>query len=409
MEEIKKTFGVGGMKKLIGLFFLCVSSSSHLFGKAPLPESEIMPNYGLQNKDRIGGSLEISYIYWRVSEEGLDSGAANVAKQPVYSNNQLVDKETYGILDRCSSGFKVGLGSDFRYDGWELDLLYTNFHSNYNPPVELSADCDPTLAPSKGPYYGISQGNFSVKDQSIPVVTSLLFNNIVSEVYSVWRLRFNTIDLTLSKTFFVSPKLLCTPTIGLKGAWIKQSWIQKYLNRGNGINIGGSSTSQTYALLNPTYSSSDYSYQNLKENYRITSEQWSGGIGPRFGFETAWIVIDEITLFVDVYGTTLCGYFKDTRKDTSKILNSSDEILIDNYTAVATRADAHLITPVIESLLGIRYDAFFCDQKYRFRMQLGFENQLWFEQNHLIGNYLTEPMGGDLTFMGLNFMVRFDF
>ena len=231
----------------------------------------------------------------------------------------------------------------------------------------------------------------------------------MSEVYSVWRLRFNTIDLTLSKTFFVSPKLLCTPTIGLKGAWIKQSWIQKYLNRGNGINIGGSSTSQTYALLNPTYSSSDYSYQNLKENYRITSEQWSGGIGPRFGFETAWIVIDEITLFVDVYGTTLCGYFKDTRKDTSKILNSSDEILIDNYTAVATRADAHLITPVIESLLGIRYDAFFCDQKYRFRMQLGFENQLWFEQNHLIGNYLTEPMGGDLTFMGLNFMVRFDF
>lgn len=128
---------------------------------------EITPNAGPVVKGGVDAYVEADYILWHVNEGGL-----------AYD---LDGSHALAPRFKTSSGFKVGLGLDFSYDGWDMGAIYTWLHSHASRTTSLRTD---------------------------------------------WKLHFNVVDLELGRNFFVSPKLTLRPHFGLKGTWQTQKFNQ---------------------------------------------------------------------------------------------------------------------------------------------------------------------------------------
>lgn len=358
-------------------------------------KQEYLPSYGPVVKGGVDASVDVSYIYWRVSEDDLNIGSSGYNLTDQTSYNKLEPQgEQEGIFDRCSSGFKVGLGMDFSHDGWSLDVIYTWLHSNYNPLKECLKNPKITCERGFGTYYTIIPASFDTVASDLQLQQPTLFNNIASFNTALWTLRFNVIDVMLSKSFYLSPKFVLTPSVGLKTSWQNQSFLVRYLIEGRGENLGGASS-----IYNPT-----------EEYYRIYNKQFYYGLGTRVGMDTSWWVSDSLSVFGQIYGTTLAGMFKDRREDVTQVTaQDTGASIIENNTKINLRGVDHFINTVLETQIGLRWDYFLCDEAYRLRLQFGYENQLWFNQNHFLTPYLQGATGADLGFMGFTATVNFDF
>lgn len=382
------------------------------FAKATdLKEKTFLPDYGPVVKGGVDASLDISYIYWRVSEDELVASSEGYNLTNTSSFNKIEPQgEQQRVLDKCSSGFKVGFGMDFKYDDWFLDVVYTWFHSNYNPLKNCIKDCTKNNCEDvKGYYYTNIPAPFETQASDLPLRQPLVFNNIASKAETLWTLRFNTLDLMLNKSFYISPHFVVTPSLGFKTTWQNQSYTARYLIEGRGINLGGV-TSTSYPDLTSFYTLDNFAYDPTIENYRIYNKQFYYGIGTRVGVDTSWFVSEELSIFAQIYGTSLYGVFKDQREDVTNVFaQDTGASIIENNTKVNLRAVEHGVNGVLETQIGLRWDYYLYEEAYRLRLQFGYENQLWFNQNHFLTPYLSGSTGADLGFMGFNFTVKFDF
>ncbi len=400
------------MKTKVFLFFCCLLSSLVIAQESSSSKTrKFLPDYGPVVKNGLDLSLDVSYIYWRVSEDGLtaSSGGYNLTDRSSF-NTIEPQGEQQGIMDRCSSGFKVGFGMDFKYDDWFMDVVYTYFHSNYDSLKNCIKDCKTnTCEEVKGQYYTTTSGAFQTQASVLPLSQPLFFNNIASFTNSLWTLRFNTIDLMLNKSFYLSPLLVVTPSLGVKTTWQNQSYTVRYLIEGKGVDLGGE-TLLKYPEPATYFTLDNFAYDPTLENYHIYNKQFYYGVGTRAGFDTAWFLSEELSVFAQIYGTTLFGVFKDRREDTTNVfaLDTGDAI-IENTTKVNVRAVEHFINGVLETQIGLRWDYYLYQEAYRLRLQFGYENQLWFNQNHFLTPGFQGVSGADLGFMGFNFTVKFDF
>lgn len=365
---------------------LCLTLIGLTLSAQEIAPKQFLPSYGPVVQDGVDASLEVSYIYWRVSEDGLISSSQGYNLTNKSSFNVIEPQgEQQGIFDRCSSGFKAGFGADFKYDDWFIDVLYTYFHSNYNP-LKNHQENGETLE-SQGPYFTTIPGYFDTKSPLVVKPQPLFFNNMAAQALSFWNLRFNVIDCMLNKSFYLSRYLIVTPALGIKTTWQNQSYTARYWIEGL------SSKNQT-----------------TLENYRTFNKQFYAGVGTRLGLDTAWFVSDELSLFAQIFGTTLFGVFKDKREDiTAVAVKDTGEVLVENNMKVNVRAVEHFVNTVLETQIGLRWDYYLFEEAYRLRLQFGYENQLWFNQNHFLTPNLGGAQGADLGFMGFNFTVKFDF
>lgn len=391
---------------------MCKSSGNSTYDR--IQGKEITPNAGPTVNCGADIFIEADYIYWYSSQDGLDYAATGVTQQPpIVSNNQssCYYGHRHGIKGKMSSGFKVAGGLDLDYDGWDTLAQFTWLHVNSSNHHD-SCSCTSSPVSDAANHYTILQGNFATEAAGVPLTSRNLFNNIANTVSGNWKLHFNVIDWELGRSFYISPKLVLRPHMGLKGTWQKQRYNVTYNVKGSAIDIGGASTSNSnnYPGITPSYAASDYSYPSTTEAYTIAQVQRYWGIGTRFGLDTSWMITKCFSIFGEVAASTVFGYFKDTRQDTSNVTNATtNTALITNYDAVSAVARRHQVNGVLETQIGLRYDYMFCDDEYRFRIQAGWENQLWFNQNHFIGNALVAGQGQDLGFQGFTLNVRFDF
>jgi hypothetical protein len=222
---------------------------------------------------------------------------------------------------------------------------------------------------------------------------------LISGATGSWRLHFNVIDWEVGRSFFISPKLVLRPHMGLKGTWQKQWYDIAYT-----MNGAADPTFDTTTLI-PTI----YQYTNETEVYSQYHVQRYWGVGTRMGLDTSWMITKCFSLFGEVSASTMFGYFKDTRTDVSNVVNTDTTVILENNTTVNVAGRRHQVNAVLETQIGLRYDYMWCDDEYRFRLQAGWESQLWFNQNHFLLNDFANQQGADLGFEGLTVQVRFDF
>jgi len=344
---------------------------------------EITPNAGPAVQGGLDVYLLADYILWHASEGGLayvDNGGVRTSGSAATSNNTLTQGQVLAPHFKMSSGFKVGLGLDFDYDGWDLGATYTWLRTHASSSY---------AAPATGSNRTLNGGNFVVATTGTSDVED--FYNVPTVSGSGdWRLHFNNIDLELGRNYFISPKLTLRPHFGLKGTWQTQHYNVTYNQTGSAWNI-------------TTVNTSTPSATNASEVYTMTSEQHYWGLGIRTGVDTSWMFTRNWSIFGDWAFSTLWGQFKGTRADVSNVTSSAGAALLTNYTPFNIHSRTHQLNAVLELELGFRYDYWFSDDEYRFRIEAGWENQLWFNQNQFYGK------AGHLSLQGFTLNVRFDF
>lgn len=367
-------------------FFLLTLSSLPLIGAPDCSKSChkscIGPeNYAVNPPVRpytCNGDFEItaSLLYWKANEDGLEYA---VKTSPIdgffpQTDTTLIDAHYLNPHFDWNFGYKIGLGYYSSCDGWDYQLLWTHYDGKAGAHNQATVGSDTLL---------FLWSNFRKAPNDPPVVNSISSN---------WSLDLNLVDLELGRTYWNSRLLNLRPHIGLRLAYLDQDLS---LFQSGGV----------FAEATPPV------------NDEVEIDQDCKGVGPRFGLDSFWSLGCGFSLYGNfafslLYSRYHVNYDESTREVTgshakSKILDL-EESFRNNFLAA-------------DFSLGIQYLSLLCDCDYVLSVALGWESQLFLNQNQMWRIVATGFSGdpstdnsyqqsrGDLSTQGWTLKVVFDF
>lgn len=385
-----------------GYYHSSNNASSHEEYPAPiqnyqdphLEERIITPNASPVVRNGVDVFVFADYLYWTAREEYLayaitglpsDSDRNDFIKEQGQEATNTPQGKSYYVNPKFDSGFKAGIGFDMGHDGWDLMGIYTWFRTKQKEKL-IGEN-----ALGKRPIATIPPGNLFFFDD----------DDLIGESRASWSLHFNVADLSLGRNYFISPFLTLRPHIGLKGTWQKQQFHASYLDI----------FFREFEFIENEGEASE----TITGYFRSKYEQKYWGVGVRGGLESFYMFNQNFGVFGNFSLATLWGQFQtSTVNDGQQTITQVD---IDETTVTTippsvvlnSKDRFHSINCVFELEIGLRYDVWFSDNDYRFRIQAGWENQLWLSQNQSRQFLVTAPVSGNLGLQGLNAQIRFDF
>ncbi len=288
------------------------------------------------------------YLLWTAREDNM--GYAFPFSN-VFSENPLVKSKIAHPDWEWSSGFRVGAGLNFKYDGWDTCLNYTWFHPENSKDSISSKNPEISLFPAWDIFLGVSP---------------------LSNAKTRWKLKFDTLDWELGRNFFISRSLALRPFAGLKTLWMQQKH-----------KIAFESSSDSSSMKNHL-------------------DSW--GIGIRLGVDSIWYLYQKnLSIVADVALSALWTCYEISQKQHVSEIG----------TLFYAKDSYHSIKPVIEGMLGMQWESWFCNDAHKFSLRAAWEEQVWINQNQLpellhIGPSF-KARGGDLFLQGLTLRARVDF
>lgn len=333
------------------------------------PTREITPDAGPKVVNGVDLFITADFIWWKTTQEGTHYAFTGIKTSATGGNaftpaNKGKSKE---VGNDWSPGFKVGLGLNMNHDGWDIYAQYT------------------WLRPSNSNSISNDQGVIS---QTFGISGSdggpFVFGQSAS---ARWDNDFNVIDLELGRNFYLSQFLTMRPFIGLKGTWQDQDYKLRF--NSNEFELEDPSGGQNPQVSGPYRSNQHY-------------DVW--GIGVRGGFNIAWYMSKNWSIYGDLAFTALWSDYYNQRRidklDDSNTNTSTATVHLDND-------DHYAVKYVSELELGLRWEMWFYDDSYHFSIQAGWEEQVWVNWNQFIE--IVDDVWNDLSFHGLNLKFRFDF
>jgi hypothetical protein len=278
-------------------------------------------------------------------------------------------------------GLRIGLGYNFVHDNWDIRAVYTWFDTNGSNSTRSGVNS------SIIPLRGSSNITSDPTNPAIPPVPQFLYCTSAKSQYDF---NYDAVDLELGRAYYISGKLSFRPHWGMKAAWMNQEQIIRY--------TGGSPD----AAVNPTV-------VGLSGNtVHIDDECDFWGIGPRVGFDTKWYLGYGFSIFGNLNGALLFGYFDVEHEEKySGFINN--KIKLD--------ANRHAFSPTAQMQLGLRYDTYINNNKQHLGIGLGFEVEYWWRQNQMLQidetNIVTastyERYSEDVSMHGVTLNFQWDF
>jgi len=297
--------------------------------------------------------ITVDYLYWKAQEDQLvyaiEFSDLPFAGMPVTTN---ILEQQFG----WSSGCKVGLGYQHPEEMWGIYLNWTGF---FEHTVDRT-DSDTML---------ITSALAGATDDS-PIAMG-------TNAKSAWHLKFNMIDLELSRMWFVGEKFSVQPHLGIKGGWIDQEQHITY---------------------------TDFTAKNFQvDDAQVRRTNDFASIGPRVGANLRWG--KEVGIFGNFSGALLYGKF-DVKSDYQFISTPT----LQNGTMFDNK---YRLRPTIQMILGLDWTHYFQSNK-AISLRAAYETQYWWSQWQIFANLLaTEFLSitpfGDLSFNGLTFEGSFSF
>ncbi len=286
------------------------------------------------------------YLYWMAQQDNMQYATTGYSSSSDHSASQGSVKNPHF---RYENGFRAGIGFNLGHDAWDTLFNYTWFQSLHNKGSIHSKAA--ILTP------------FEIED-----------NTSFTSAHSLWQIFFNSLDWELGRNFYISKYLSLRPFFGLKGTFQKQKFHNSYEKK---------------------IHSHDFVYKNqLKNSF------W--GVGVRSGLNTLWHFSGSWSLFGDLGLSGVWGQFNTQRQDSHQ-LGSHPEI-----TPIYEKNHDNTLTPVLELGLGIRKDAWFEQDRFHVNIQVGWEEQVWWNQNKFSLDR-SMPRDGNLFLQGLTARIRCDF
>jgi hypothetical protein len=281
-------------------------------------------------------------------------------------------------------GYRIDLGYDFGFDGWDIDGRYTFYRGE---DTSLKKHFTSQTSPS---------GMGVIPLWFYPFYNVLSPNQIrFADGTMSWRHYFNAIDLEIGRSSLISDRLSVHLFGGLKGAWMHQSYHVDYKN------------GSTIAAIVPG-SSGTVSYTLLESAAFFKNETW--GAGPRAGFDSKWKLRWGIGLIADASISLLFSKVETHREQNDLNLNTSSNAQEPFHLHLVTHS--HQLKPVIEAKLGLDWEMCMFRQSV-IGFTFAYEIQYWWAQNELRRNYSHAepgtmfPMRGDLQMHGLTAKVGY--
>lgn len=324
--------------------------------------------------------ISADFIYW-YSSVGNESNAVRIQDATAVQTTGLTTSSgnSKGISS-MDPGFKVAIGLDLKNDGWDTSFEYT------------------WLRPKESYQNGNATTNADLFNIGNALVSGL--NGFYTDATTCtnfnrdWNLNFNVIDWEMGRSYFISPKLILRPHIGLKGAWQTQRF-RYYFN-----NLVATDTSSGSV--------------DMTGSYKMSQKQSYWGVGFRGGLDTSWQFDKSWSLFGNVNLSPLYGRFKTTRTDTALTTGTPIDFgqtvdgVLQPVVVASVRDSVHMVNMVFETEIGFRYDYYWDNNDYRFRLEAAWEEQYWMDFYHLV-NFNGVTSYKPNIFQGLTFKVRFDF
>ncbi len=314
-----------------------------------------------------GGDIvvEVAGFYWNAHQDGLEFAIADSVAAPATTLtdpsplNNLIEAEYLNPKSKWELGAKLGLGYDSTHDGWDLMLLWTHYRGRASKEVEADLTDNSSLLPLWSAY-----------STTAGAITA---NNILyaTDIDTRWKLRLDLVDLELGREFWSSKYLTLRPHVGLRYAWIKQSY---------DITHEGGAWS---AVGNPT---SVFPTDNL-----VDLDSKFKGVGVRAGLNSTWMIGRGFAFFGNAAISIVYGRFSLDTDETNSLTTAPFT------TTIIQQTDEHFRSAkgMTDLAFGLSWSTLFGECQYGFTLALSWEHHLFFNQNQF---WRVNRLGGKGTF-----------
>lgn len=322
--------------------------------------------------------VSADFLYWYADETDLTYAAVTqtgLRATPVALGSSFVtpagaqDSPFISTIDKVkhfnakwAPGVRVGLG--WRMDGgWDLYANWT-YYTN-DKKHSLSTEPFTTFFPTQGnkgilnPW--VDQGVFPYPERQI------MFDSLSAK----WNLVFNQVDLELGRRYWLSKCFTMRPYAGLRGAWANTRFRVSAHQDLNQVVVGLDN------LPAGTYiTDSTDSFRN--RNWGVG---FIGGLQPTFYFT------EEFSLYANVEGSLLWGQLNGhVRRNYTGTFTTTAGVgptdLIDYAGKTGDKFSG--MQPVMDLGVGLRWETCWCDNRYRFNLDAGWEHHVFFNYNHRV-------------------------
>jgi len=295
-----------------------------------------------------------SFIYWQAMEGGLELGMYNDTPTELWTDYN----ETVNMNFAYKPGFKVALGTQLDHDNWILSAEYTWLH--------LSDSTDLVVA-------------------DVPFTPGWFFRDmLLIDAAAQWKLRYDMIDLEMSRPYYVGTNLTLKPFGSLRGGLIKQKY-----------DFIGHRDWQGLIIYDETY---------------MVEKTWM--VGPRIGIDCDWIFFDYFRLI----GNAAAALFYQHFKTTGYCASFREDAVSVSWNAYNAEGQ---LTPNLEGAIGFGWGSYFGDNNgWHFDLSALYEVNYIFDQNkmrqELIRNMISDYVevcvpAANLMMHGLTITARVDF
>lgn len=298
------------------------------------------------------------FLYWKARQDGLEYAASfTITPNPPDTDVKI---RAFEIDYEYKPGFRIGLGGDLPFKGWDVHLNWTRFRFDIS-----------STTVSNEHNLLILEGNL---DRG--------FGFVGNKATGRWDFSYNSLDFDWGRRLFLDSTLIVRPSFGMKTLWIRHK-VRKVLDNVETFAPGGQGIPAPPETVN------------------IDFDVW--GIGPFAAFYGKWNWI---------YGLGLAGSIKGAIiwYDTDvKFFAREDELQGQAVTVtnIDLKYGANRVRPVAELFVGLDWEWCFIPKWLSVQLSIGYETQyLW--------SMLAAPIDSGasvlpFSFEGLTFKGRLDF
>jgi hypothetical protein len=329
------------MKRLV-LFASFSLYVSHLAASDTIttqPKGTITPTVAPRVREGFDLAIDADFIWWKSQVSGM--------------NFAEIDHKIKSPSSSFEPGFKVGIGMDLDFDGWDAYAEYTWVKEPWH------TDCYTSKK-------DVSYSGFVTANPTDGILSSM----IIADACYKRKSQFNILDLELGRNFFISKRLTLRPNLGFKLA----------------------------RLFDKTHFTQNE--EGLFGFGHIFLSQSLSGIGTRLGLDSVWHLTKSFGIYGDIAATALWSSIHSTCSSHYKI----DLISIYN----SSKQNTQTILPVLEVGIGLAYMKWLYNEAYQLYAKAGWEEQIWSGYNHSIQTSSFNSTGA-LTMQGLTAKLGFVF
>jgi len=251
-------------------------------------------------------------------------------------------------------GYRLGIGYQIPHDRWDLFANYTYLYGHAHGHANAKA-VFPTWATNfagTSPFYAAS-------------------------ATADWNMHLNMADLELGRNCFPSKWLSLRPFVGLRGGTIDQKYLVAY----NGGTIAPLGSDQV----------------------QLNTDFW--GVGLRMGVNTLWGLGKGLSIYGNGSTSLLSGHFT---------VHEREKLIWQELQKMNLESQVSNVVVEADVALGLQWDYLFSKERYHIGLKMGWEFDVYFNQNQLFHFTSTNPasfqtQSDDLSFQGLTVGLRFDF